>query len=108
MAVQHSGIRIYVVFHTRNIMAYIESHVDTETVDVEATFATCEQGIRDALATVYPDARIVVRRQDPQGINPARSRVEVDDSALDPELIGQEVDDLVAEFDITGCVVYQD
>ena len=86
---------------------YLESLEDDREVDVEATLNACERGIEQALTTVLAGAQIVLRRQDALTSDPPRTRVETDDPNLDPELIGQEVDDLIAEFDITECVVYR-
>jgi hypothetical protein len=108
MAQQYHGVRIYATFKARDLSAYLESLEDDRDVDVEATLNACEKGIEQALATVHPEAHIVLRRQDEQASNPPRTRVETDDASLDPELIGQEIDDLIAEFDITECVVYRD
>jgi hypothetical protein len=108
MSQQPHEVRIYAVFKTNTVLAYVESLEDDRAVDVDATLNACEEGIKQALATVHPEARITLRRQDELASNPPRTRVETDDASLDPELIGQEIDDLMAEFDITECVVYRD
>lgn len=108
MSEQRQGIRIYAVFKTADITAYLESHAGEREADLEATLAACERGIEAALATIHPEARIIVRRQDEHALNPPRTRVETDDPGSDLELIGQEIDDLIAEFDIIRCVVYRE
>lgn len=107
MSEQRPQVRIYAAFSVKDIMTYIDSHAGVTSVDVDATLTACERGIEAALATVHPEARIVVRRQDKHATEPPRTRVETDDPTVDPELIGQEIDDLIAEFDIISCVVYQ-
>lgn len=107
MSQQPHGVRIYAIFKAHDVSAYLESLEDDRVVDVEATLKTCEKGIEQALATLHPGAQITLRRQDELATNPPRTRVETDDASLDPELIGQEIDDLIDEFDITECVVYR-
>lgn len=107
MSRQHHCVRIYAVFNANDVSAYLDSLEDDQEVDVEATLNACEHAIEQALMVVHPEAGIVLRRQDDVASSPPRTRVETDDPSLDPELIGQEVDDLIAEFDITVCVVYR-
>lgn len=108
MSEQARQIRIYAAIRTEDVMAYLEAHANGPgEVDIEATLSACEQAITAALATVHPEAWIVVRRPDEHALNPPRTHVESDDASIDLELVGQEVDDLIAEFDITECVVYR-
>ncbi len=108
MAEQYQGVRIYAAFQASDIRVYLDSlHDDEREVDVEATLNMCEQGINQALTEFYTGAWILVKRQDEPSPASNRTRVETDNVDVDPELIGQEVDDLVSEFDITQYVVYR-
>lgn len=109
MAHQFAGIQIYAVMPARDIRAYLERHAGKEhAVDIEASLDACEHGIMHEMQEAYPGARILVRRQDYPTPNPPRSRVEGDASGIDLGELGQEVADLIAEFDFTSYVVYQD
>jgi hypothetical protein len=103
-----SGIRINAVVPARDIHAYLESRSKPgKPIDVEASLDAYEHGIRQTLQDVYPGAGILVRLQRHPTPSPPQTRVESDASGVDTGEIEQEVVDLIAEFDITACIVYR-
>lgn len=109
MTDQFEGIQIYAVMPARDIRAYLDRHAGNERpVDVEASLDACEKGIMRELERAYPGARILVRRQDYPTPDPPRTRVDATIHSADTGEIQQEVEDIIAEFDFTSYVVYQD
>lgn len=108
MSEDFAGIQIYAVAPVRDIHDYLESRSRSgESIDIDASLAAYEAGIRQTLQDVYPGARILVRRSDFPTPDPPRTRVESTRREADTGEIEQEIEDLIAEFDITSCIVHQ-
>jgi hypothetical protein len=109
MSDDFSGIRINAIVPARDIHDYLVSRSESDhPIDVEASLDAYEQGIRQTLQNVYPGAGILVRLQQHPTPSPPQTRVESDAAGVDTGEIEQEVVDLIAEFDITACIVYRD
>ena len=92
----------------RDIHDYLESRSEPDQpVDVEASLDAYEHGIRQTLQDIYPGAGILVRLQRHPTPSPPQTRVESDATGVDTGEIEQEIVDLIAEFDITACIVYK-
>jgi hypothetical protein len=103
------GVRIYAVVPGRDVRSYLEDRIRAgEAIDLEPSLDAYEKAISRTLQSVYPGARILVRRQDQDTPGPARTRVDTDTDGVDTGELEQEVVDLIAEFDVTSCLVYRD
>lgn len=108
MADQFSGTQIYAVLPAGDVRVYMERHAgDGRPVDADASLNVYEARVRETLNGMYPGARILVRLQDESAPAEHRTRVECTTASVDAGLIEQEVIDLIAEFDVTRCVVYR-
>jgi hypothetical protein len=108
MSDQFSGTHIYAVLPAGDIRVYLERHAgDGRPVDTDASLRTYQQRVRETLDGMYPGARILVRLHDESAPGEHRTRVECNTASVDAGLIEQEVIDLIAEFDVTRCVVYR-
>lgn len=109
MSTNYTGIQIYAVVPGADIRVYFERHAgDGRTVDTSASLREIELRVRDTLTGMYPGARILVRLQDEPTPAPARTRVDGNAAGVDSSLIEQEIIDLIAEFDVTRCVIYRE